>query len=124
MANNFLDSRIPDGCATVFIANYQNGSDPSDLQSVWIDGDIINAIQQLVIASPPVPVSGIRVYLAQYGDGTDGCDIQGHTPGGITVILTLTQENGGVHQDMPGFYFDYGNPCPPNCTGAIMRVGG
>ena len=74
---------------------------PQGVRSIWINQEIIDTIK-----GTGVELSGIRVYLAKHAKGEEA-----------TIILAPTFDNTNVHMDLA--YFNYGDPCPSNCTGSI-----
>lgn len=85
--------------AAAIIEPYRR-ENPNDLFSVFIDRDIINYI---VDNEWGMQISGIRAYIGQ------------HTPGKKTVILCPTTSGTIGDMDIQDTYFNYGDPCPPNC---------
>jgi len=120
-----MASSIDPQCAKTFINAYEKDN-PDAIQSLWLDSDIIIAIQNLLNQVPAVPVSGIRVYYAKYVAGADGstglpCGCGPGKPGERTVVLAPTKDDAaGNHNDI-GIYFNYGNPCPPSCSGTMIN---
>jgi|GEM_PF-3407576 len=110
-------SNLPQSDAYQFIDYYRLGLDPSELKSVWINQEIIDYI--LTNAST-VSLTGIRVYLAKYvaGVGNVGTvtDPGDFPPNAETLILAVTTDDSdGNHMDLSDGFFNYGNPCPPDC---------
>jgi hypothetical protein len=120
----FGKAAIPDHDAEEFIEYYQtSGVVHPYSKSLWLDDQVFKDIYGSSIAN----VDGIRLYYAKYKKGVGQVD----KPGGpahdhYTVILALTQDGGTdpstgikLHHDIPGYYYDYGQPCKPTCNGGL-----
>ncbi|MBS1771444.1 MAG: hypothetical protein JST82_01200 [Bacteroidetes bacterium] len=103
---------IPATDAIQFVTYYQAGIGPNDLKSVWLDREIIDFICN---NAQDLDIDGVRLYLAKYKAGV-GSVAGGTTfePNKQTIIVALTKAVGTKHEDIA--YFDYANPCPPNCN--------
>ena len=108
---------VTDADAIEFIKYYRKGLPVDSLTSIWIDKDFIDFIATNSIKGQ---ISGVRVYFSKYKDKVGSVGSQnGPKPDELSIILAATTATRGDNIDIPGGYFDYGDPCPPTCNGGI-----
>lgn len=113
--DNMVRLRITDEEAIAFIKYYQE-TNAGKLKSIWMDDSIIKVLGN----GSNSKFSGLRLYYAKYKEGVGRVG----KPGGPkkddpTIVVAITQQNGSVHTDVKGNYFDYSKPHPPNMNGGL-----
>ncbi len=106
-------SVISQSTALEYINEYRAGINCEDLRSVKLGSEVIKAILDNASSQTTEQYDGIRVYLAKY---TETVADTPAVKGNMTCIVALTIS------DVDSIYFDYGNPCPMDCTNSIGNL--
>lgn len=117
--DRLMSRNIPDEDAIEFIRYFQMQNSGAQ-KSVWMD----DAIIRVIAGNQNLPAfSGLRLYYAKYKEGVGEVGRQGGPQRDeLTIVVAITRSDGNQHKDIPGKYFDYSRPCPPNCNGGIEII--